>query len=149
MLLQASRIGHEGIVHILLEWGVDINLTDGYHRTAMSWASKEGQDSVVKLLLQAEGIDINLKDGICGQNALSLASENRHDSVVKLLLQAEGIDINSKDKRDQTALSWAFEKGHDSTAQLLIIAGAIDRRETSMLANPVQLDKQIADQTAE
>jgi hypothetical protein len=39
MLFQASRIGHDGIVRILLEWGVDVNLSDGHKATAMIWAS--------------------------------------------------------------------------------------------------------------
>jgi ankyrin repeat protein len=89
MLLQASRIGHDGIVRILLERNVDVNCADGYDRTALSWASEKGHDSVVKLLPQAKDIDINSKDHI-GRTALSRASENGHDLVVKLLLQAKG-----------------------------------------------------------
>ncbi|KAI5785392.1 hypothetical protein FPQ18DRAFT_87085 [Pyronema domesticum] len=114
MLLQAVRIGHEGIVRILLERGVDVNLADGNNRTALSWASENGHDSVVKLLLQADGIDINSKDSEYDRTALSWASENGHDSVVKLLLQADGIDINSKDDDGETALSLASLYGHDS-----------------------------------
>jgi hypothetical protein len=62
MLLQSSSIGHEGIVRILLERSVDVNLADGNGDTALTWASTNGHDSVVKLLLQTDGIDINLKD---------------------------------------------------------------------------------------
>ncbi|KAI5799395.1 hypothetical protein FPQ18DRAFT_301760 [Pyronema domesticum] len=87
MLLQASRIGHEGIAK-----GIDINSKDSeYGQTALSWASYKGNDSVVKLLLQAEGIDINSKDED-GRTALSWASEKGHDSVVNLLLAASAID---------------------------------------------------------
>ncbi|KAI5785397.1 hypothetical protein FPQ18DRAFT_87167 [Pyronema domesticum] len=126
MLLQAVRIGHEGIVRILLERGVDVNLADGNNRTALSWASLYGHDSVVKLLLQADGIDINSKD-VIGRTALSWASLYGHDSVVTLLLQADGIDINSKDRIfGQTALSFASKEGHDSVVKLLLQADGID-----------------------
>jgi ankyrin repeat protein len=95
MLLQASRIRHGGIVRILLDRSVDVNLADVHGRTALVLASEKGHDSVVKLLLQAEGIEINSKGDLYGQTALSLASQYGRDSVVKLLLQMDGIDINS------------------------------------------------------
>jgi ankyrin repeat protein len=64
MLLQASTIDHEGIVHILMERSMDVNLADRNAWTAMIWALKEGHDSVLKLLLQTDGIDINTKSDI-------------------------------------------------------------------------------------
>ncbi|KAI5782826.1 ankyrin repeat-containing domain protein [Pyronema domesticum] len=143
MLLQASSIGHEGIVRILLDRSVDVNLADRNSRTALSWAFGKGHDSVVKLLLQAEGVDINSKSnsGIdinskdtmvatalrtAGRTALSKACFNGHDSVVKLLLQEEGIDIGSKDNSGRIALSWASEQGHDSIVKLLLQMDGID-----------------------
>jgi ankyrin repeat protein len=47
-------------------------------------------DSVVKLLLQTDGIDINSKDDDV-QIALSRASENGHDSTAQLLLPVGAI----------------------------------------------------------
>jgi ankyrin repeat protein len=125
MLLQASSIGHEGIVRILLERSVDVNFADGNGLTAMIWASRKSHDSVVELLLEAEGIDMNSKDNN-GYTALSWASGMGHDSVVKLLLQAEGIDINFKDKHGQTALLRASRNGHNSVVELLLQAEGID-----------------------
>jgi ankyrin repeat protein len=54
------------------------------------WASEDGHDSVVKLLLQADGIDINSKDS-WGRTALFWASENGHDSTAQLLLAVGAI----------------------------------------------------------
>jgi hypothetical protein len=125
MLLQASSVGNEEIVRILLERSVDVNLADGNDRTALSWASGNGHDSVVKLLLQADGIDVNSKDGY-GRTALLQASYYGRDLVVKLLLQADGIDINSKDGYGWTALSWASYYGHDSVVKLLLQTDGID-----------------------
>jgi ankyrin repeat protein len=91
MLLQASRIGHEGIVRILLERNVDVNLGDRDGWPALSWASEKGHDAVVKLLLQAEGIDINSKDDE-GRTALSYALPRNKTSTAQLLLTAGAID---------------------------------------------------------
>jgi ankyrin repeat protein len=132
MLLQAFSIGHEGIMCILLERSFDVNAADGYGRTALLWASKNGHGSVVKLLLQSKGIDINSRSND-GRTALSWASQKGHDSVAKLLLQEEGIDINSKDNYAATALSYARINGKCSTAQLLLTVGAIDRRKPRVL----------------
>jgi ankyrin repeat protein len=131
MLLQASRIGHEGIVRILLERGVDVNLADNNCHTALSWASKNGHDSVVKLLLQTEHIDVNSKDHRYGQTALTWASQRGHDSVVKLLLQMDGIDINSKNNFGLTALSLASKNGHDSVVKSLLQMVLISTRRTT------------------
>ncbi|KAI5799447.1 ankyrin repeat-containing domain protein, partial [Pyronema domesticum] len=124
-------------------------MADGRGQAALIWASKEGHDSVVKLLLQAEGVDGNSKDSQYGQTALLWASANGHESVVKLLLQMDGTDINFKDDDSRTALSYALIDDNALTAQLLLKAGAIDGRENSIPANPVQLDTLTADRTAE
>ncbi|KAI5806030.1 hypothetical protein BZA77DRAFT_368299 [Pyronema omphalodes] len=125
MLLQASRVGNDGIVRILLEKGVNINLADSKSMTALSWAAKHGHDSVVKLLLRAHGIDVESKE-FRGRTAFSLACGNDHYSVVKLLLQANGIDINSKDNCGRTAFLWASLKGNDSVVELLLQTHGID-----------------------
>ncbi|KAI5810769.1 hypothetical protein BZA77DRAFT_162222, partial [Pyronema omphalodes] len=126
MLLQASHIGKNVIVQILLKRGVNINLADSKNRTALSWASEKSHESVVKLLLDTDGIDINSKDDVYGQTALSWASEKGRASVVKLLLDADGIDINSQSISGRTALSWACQNGHDSVVKLLLQADGID-----------------------
>jgi ankyrin repeat protein len=126
ILLQASSIGHDGIVCILLARGVDVNVVDGNYRTAISWASCNGHDAVVKLFLQTEGIDVNSKDDYGQSTAFLVASEKGHDAVVKPLLQMDGIDINSKDRNGWTALSLASENGHDAVVKLLLQKEGID-----------------------
>ncbi|KAI5789510.1 ankyrin repeat-containing domain protein [Pyronema domesticum] len=125
MLLQASRIGHEGIVRILLKRSVNVNVAGGNGLTEMMWASGGGHNSVAELLLQAEGVDINSRDN-SGRTALPWASRYGHNSVVELLLQGEGVDINPRDNYGQTALSLASEKGHHSVVKLLLQAEGVD-----------------------
>ncbi len=40
---------------------VDINSNDSYGRTAISWASRNGHEAVVKLLLATEKVNVDLK----------------------------------------------------------------------------------------
>lgn len=91
MLLRASRINHYGIVRILLERNVDVNIADDCKETALSVASDNGHDAVVQLLLQTDGIDVNSKDRK-GQNALSHALLRNHASTAQLLFTAGAID---------------------------------------------------------
>jgi ankyrin repeat protein len=47
----ASVRGHDEIVELLLDKGVDTNASDRYYDNAPSAASAEGQDRIVELLL--------------------------------------------------------------------------------------------------
>ena len=106
--------------------GIDVNSKDSeYGRTALLWATREGHEAVVELLLGADGIDVNSKDG-GGRTALSRAAGNGHEAVVKLLLGADGIDVNSKDRYGRTALSWVAEGGHEAVVKLLLGADGVD-----------------------
>ena len=48
---------------------------------------RNGHSRVVKLLVEQEGIDANVKSRIGGDTALHVASERGHANVVKLLLK--------------------------------------------------------------
>ena len=63
-------------------------------RTALHWASQNGDAEVVQMLIQ-NGCDVNSKDTY-GQTALHWASENGHAKVVQILIQ-NGCDVNSKE----------------------------------------------------
>ncbi|KAL7783395.1 ankyrin repeat-containing domain protein [Trichoderma afarasin] len=88
----------------------------GSGRTPLSWAAKNGHETVVKLLLE-QGAEIDSQDN-GGQTPLSLAAENGHETVVGLLLE-KGAKAESMDKRDRTPLSLATKNGHEAIAKLL------------------------------
>lgn len=50
------------MVQLLLKKGADINMTDSYGRTALSWAAAHGNLSVIKLLLAEGHMQPNLRD---------------------------------------------------------------------------------------
>jgi ankyrin repeat protein len=98
-LWMAAVGGHEAVVKLLLEKGVDPNLkpTSGYSdgRTPLSIAAAVGHEKVVKLLLANDGVDLNSKDNN-SRTPLSIAAANGHGAVVKLLLE-KGAELESKD----------------------------------------------------
>ncbi|KAF2179509.1 hypothetical protein K469DRAFT_300743 [Zopfia rhizophila CBS 207.26] len=89
------------------------------------------RDTLMTILKNGRGIDINSKDGgdeyDGGRTALSYAAERGHEAVVKLLLAKDGVDINSKaGYRGRTALSYAAKEGHGAVVKLLLAKDGVD-----------------------
>ncbi|KAH8822041.1 hypothetical protein F5884DRAFT_894735 [Xylogone sp. PMI_703] len=101
----------------------DPNFQDICRRTPLFWASNEGHEAVVKVLLSERCIDVNRKDKD-GLGPLRFALKNGHETVTSLLLDQKGIDINSKDDRYDTPLTWAIgDKNGLVVKKLLAQAG--------------------------
>jgi ankyrin repeat protein len=127
-LLLASKNGHQDIVNLLLERGIDINQKDEDGRNALHLASWYGHQETVQLLIENR-IDIKQTDEF-GLNALHLASRYGHSVIVQILIK-KGMDIRQKDSLfGQNALHWASEGGHGEIVQLLINEG-IDINQTN------------------
>lgn len=60
----ASERGHEQIVKLLLDKGVDVNAQGGFYCNALQAASVRGHERIVKLLLK--GTDVNAQGGLHG-----------------------------------------------------------------------------------
>ncbi|KAN0074323.1 Ankyrin repeat-containing domain protein [Elaphomyces granulatus] len=94
--------------------------------TPLLWASGNGYDTVVKLLLGEDGVDPDLNDSQYGRTPLSWAAECGHEAVVKLLLETGRIEVNSKDVDGRTPLSWAAGNGYDIVVNLLLGKDVVD-----------------------
>ena len=70
-------------------------LDDG--RTPLYIASYYGQVNMVKLFLEQEGINVNIREKNIMYTSLRAAAKNGHTEVVKLLLACEDIDVNLAD----------------------------------------------------
>jgi ankyrin repeat protein len=88
--------------------------------TPLSWATFIGHESVVKLLLLEDGIDLNSKDTEYGRTPLWWAVRNANGEVVKLLLDKADVDPDSKDNRLQTPLIRAAANGHEGLVKLFL-----------------------------
>lgn len=104
---------------LLLEKGVDMNMTDSSGVTPLSLAVMQGREAVVKLILLTRKADVNLgiSDGV---TPLSLAGVEGHEAIMKLLLPKSDVDVNSDDSWGRTSLSWAAEQGYMCSSEVII-----------------------------
>lgn len=114
-------------VRFLIEFGADPNVKyeDGW--TALLHASKNGDASIVQMLLDA-GVNINAKCDCRGWygggwTALMMAIKKRHSEIVELILSKDP-DVNTRNNQGKTALSLALEQGNQDLVQTLRDRGA-------------------------
>jgi hypothetical protein len=138
-LIFASYLGLEQAVKLLIR-RKDINIASQdniYGRTALSWASWEGHDSVVNLLisrvlrwhkflitrrLSTSSNIMDIKDSN-GCTPLLNAALNGHAIVFRILVD-RGADINTTDNSGMTPLARAAWEGHEVITRILVDRGA-------------------------
>ena len=103
----------------LLEHGADFDATDDNGMAAIHFASEEGYDKIVKILLE-KGCQVNSKN-IDDETPLHLAVYKESLPIVALLLH-EGADVNLRDSDGKTALEIAIELKKDSLEITRLIA---------------------------
>uniref|UniRef100_A0A8C3EJ67 Cortactin-binding protein 2 n=1 Tax=Corvus moneduloides TaxID=1196302 RepID=A0A8C3EJ67_CORMO len=91
----------------------------GGRPTLLHQAAAQGNVTLLSMLLNEEGLDINYS---CedGYSALYSAATNGHTDCVRLLLTAEA-QVDAADKNGFTPLCSAVAKGHVKCAELLIM----------------------------
>lgn len=136
-LMIASYFGFGLLVKILLkESRAELNWKDGtYRRSALSWASENGYDDVVKLLLKghrthlkfvtklspAKLVKLDTRDSF-GRTPLSYAARSGHISIVQRLVKI-GARVDSDDDVGGTPLSYAICNGQKTLISLLLGEG--------------------------
>ena len=122
-LLAASEQGHEAVVQLLMNNGVDFNAETGLWSDALSAASFAGHENMVRILLN---YGVNVRDEIYG-NALSTALYDAafggYGNIVQVLLN-NGANVNAKSERLGNALGAASLRGHKKIVRLLLNNGA-------------------------
>jgi ankyrin repeat protein len=107
----------------LLQRQHDVNLKDkSFGRAPLSWAIENGNEAVVKLLLE-HNADVQTKDK-SGRTPLILASEKGFEAIARLLID-KNAHVRSRDRDfGRTSLSWASKHGHEAVVRLLLDKGA-------------------------
>jgi hypothetical protein len=97
-LLHVSvETGHEGVVRILIDSGVNVNERDRYEgNTALHIAVWQKNEAVLRLLVES-GADVNATDNL-GRTPLHQAVATGFEAGLRLLL-AHGADINIREKK--------------------------------------------------
>ncbi|KAI3187091.1 hypothetical protein DTO032C6_3869 [Penicillium roqueforti] len=89
----AAFNGHEQEVHLILGGDKsDVNTPDDTGIYPVIWASLNGHDRTVELLLD-RGADVNAQGGYHG-NALQAACSSGHDTIAQMLLE-RGADVKT------------------------------------------------------
>lgn len=101
--------------------GADVNMRDENGCTPLFFASMNGYQSTVKILLDHQA-DINASCNN-GVSALLMASGRGHMSIIQLLLD-RGADVKKKSREGYNALIYAMTSGDTSIIQSLIAHGA-------------------------
>jgi len=98
---------------------VNPDRSDNRGQTPLSWASRNGHDGIVKLLLEGKGVSPDGPDNR-GQTPLSWAARSGHDRIVKILLGQKNVSPDKPEDSGQTPLSWAARNGHGGVVKLLL-----------------------------
>jgi ankyrin repeat protein len=97
---------------------VDLNKLDMYGQTALHYAAKSKNPSLVSILLE-RGANLNIVNG-AERTALQIAVGSCNLPIVRVLLSRPSIDINVQDKYAETALYFAAEGGYVSLVEILL-----------------------------
>lgn len=127
LLAVAAKHGKHAVARRLVDLGANVNQTNKHDgSTPLFWASKEGDVSMVKVLLSSDANpSIALKNGL---TPLLVAAREGRDDVVKVLLDKD-VEVDQRDKHQRTALHYACYTEPRSTAQLLLDRGATNAKD--------------------
>ncbi len=116
-LIEAIKDGYEDRFKLLIKSGIDINLLDDSHNSALAWACISLQNDFIETLLQ-KGADVNLPNNQ-GVTPLMYISMTTEAASLQLLIKARA-NLNLRDKSGNTALMYAVNfKSVQSVKELL------------------------------
>merc|ERR1719319_1356201 len=106
---------HEGVVELLLQRrGLEVNARSNEQETALHYACRRNNPTVVTKLLEHTGLDCNLRDDE-GNSPLMLAVTESSQNVetVRQLVADERVDLDIRDSDGRTLEEMAKDKKYD------------------------------------
>ncbi|PKS12515.1 hypothetical protein jhhlp_000722 [Lomentospora prolificans] len=106
----------------------DADLSEADRNGLLIWASGNGHEDVVRMLLETGTAPE------CGRRPTPLlnAVRNYHSKIAKCLLATGEVNVNIKDGGGRTALHWAAINNDEHTARMIIETGIADINARSM-----------------
>ncbi|XP_048697723.2 uncharacterized protein LOC125632890 isoform X3 [Caretta caretta] len=92
--------------------------------TPLHLAAQSGHESLVRLLLNYPGVQVDCQTSLQGSTPLHLAAQHGHTAVVGLLLSKSTSQLHLRDKRGRTCLHLAAANGHVEMVRALLGQGA-------------------------
>lgn len=128
-LVLAADQGDCETVSRLLADGVDPNALASHldleDNTPLTAAVAKGHAAVVRVLLDADGIDVNM-DNEEGRTPLVCAAVNGAVAILIWLLNADGIDVNATPDGTDSALALASENGEKEVVRALLSVRGVE-----------------------
>uniref|UniRef100_A0A7E4VBG3 Ion_trans domain-containing protein n=1 Tax=Panagrellus redivivus TaxID=6233 RepID=A0A7E4VBG3_PANRE len=125
----ASQSGHDSLVRMLLNQGVQVDATSTTMNVIpLHLAAQQGHIAVVGMLLSRSTQQQHAKDWR-GRTPLHLAAMNGHYEMVSLLI-AQGSNINVMDQNGWTGMHFATKAGHINVVKLFVDSSADAQAET-------------------
>ena len=112
-----------GVVEALIKHGADPNLGGGVLSNPITAATQTAQPDILRLLLNAPGINVNVTGGEDQSTPLINAATHMSTEFVELLVQ-KGANINARNSAGDTALIMAARKGEKTCVDMLCNKGA-------------------------
>lgn len=123
----AAEYNHHETAELLLDLGVDVDVTNYWDQTPLMQLAWRYGDATLVDLLVSKGGSLNARDNK-GFSALHKAAEHGRTDVLKALLR-HGADVDIKTNKGSTPLMWAARKNQLESVAILLGAGAaIDNR---------------------
>ncbi|MGE5246689.1 MAG: ankyrin repeat domain-containing protein [Betaproteobacteria bacterium] len=135
-IVEAARDGRDAEVQALVKSGADVNAPAGDGMTALHWAARHGDATLVRTLLEA-GASVGSTTRLGAYTPLHLAAEAGSAPVVDLLVR-HGADVNAATITGATPLMLAAAAGDAGATTTLMAAGAeVNARETARGQTPL------------
>lgn len=115
------------VVSLLVKFpGVELNAKENHEgETALHLAVEGDNTELLRLLLDAPGLDVNVKN-IYGTTALHRAVDRNSTKIVSSLLRTLGINVNARNNKGSTPIHRAARLGYFPLVNLLLSAPDID-----------------------
>lgn len=133
VFLREAAHGNTAVVELFLAAGMNPNVKNLAHETALWKAAEHGHLDTVQVLL-TKGADVNAKD-VWGITPLMKAAEYGSSALVQILL-TNGANVQAKDNLGNTAFQRGSTHDHRELLQLLTAADTAPSQRIRQEAKP-------------